>query len=118
VGFQVDKRGIQEHRASLYLQLNRVKEAEEAYRQLLDVNPDNYSYYEGLQKCLGLSPHGKYYSPEQVEKLVQIYDDLCQKYPRSAASKVQSGDPSILLVAAAVLCYLQCYELEWLLVHP
>jgi tetratricopeptide (TPR) repeat protein len=83
----VDKRGIQEHRASLYLQLNRVKEAEEAYRQLLDVNPDNYSYYEGLQKCLGLSPHGKYYSPEQVEKLVQIYDDLCQKYPRSAASK-------------------------------
>jgi tetratricopeptide (TPR) repeat protein len=45
VGFQVDKRGIQEHRASLYLQLNRVKEAEEAYRQLLDVNPDNYSGY-------------------------------------------------------------------------
>ncbi len=45
---------------------------------------------------------------------MQIYDDLCQKYPRSAASKVQSGDPSILLVAAAVLRYL----LEWLLVHP
>ncbi len=44
MGFQVDKRGIQEHRASLYLQLNRVKEAEEAYRQLLDVNPDNYRY--------------------------------------------------------------------------
>jgi tetratricopeptide (TPR) repeat protein len=40
----VDKRGIREHRASLYLQLNYVNEAEEAYRQLLDVNPDNYGY--------------------------------------------------------------------------
>ncbi|KAH9560299.1 hypothetical protein CY35_06G098800 [Sphagnum magellanicum] len=83
----VDKRGIREHRASLYLQLNHVNEAEEAYRQLLDVNPDNYGYYEGLHKCLGLSPQGKSYSPEQVEKLRQIYADLCQKYPRSAASK-------------------------------
>jgi hypothetical protein len=44
-------------------------------------------YYEGLHKCLGLSPQGQSYSPEQVEKLGQIYADLCQKYPRSAASK-------------------------------
>lgn len=39
---QVDKLGLREHRASLYLQTNHVAEAEEIYRKLLDVNPDNY----------------------------------------------------------------------------
>lgn len=39
---QVDKLGLREHRASLYLQVNRLSDAEEAYRKLLDVNPDNY----------------------------------------------------------------------------
>ncbi|KAG0593029.1 hypothetical protein M758_1G292200 [Ceratodon purpureus] len=83
----VDKLGLREHRASLYLQTNRLAEAEEIYRKLLDVNPDNYHYYEGLQKCLGLMPDGKVYTSEQVEKLVKVYDGLREKYPRSAAAK-------------------------------
>ncbi|KAG0580042.1 hypothetical protein M758_4G144800 [Ceratodon purpureus] len=83
----VDKLGLREHRASLYLQINHLAEAEEIYRKLLDVNPDNYHYYEGLQKCLGLAPDGKVYTSEQVQKLVEVYSDLSKKYPRSAAAK-------------------------------
>ncbi|XP_024374282.1 N-terminal acetyltransferase A complex auxiliary subunit NAA15 isoform X1 [Physcomitrium patens] len=83
----VDKLGLREHRASLYLQTNHVAEAEEIYRKLLDVNPDNYLYYEGVQKCLGLAPNGGIYTSEQVQKLEQVYNDLCKKYPRSAAAK-------------------------------
>jgi len=51
--------------------------------------PSGCSYYEGLQKCLGLVPDGKVYTSEQVEKLVELYDDLRIKYPRSAAAKVK-----------------------------
>jgi peptide alpha-N-acetyltransferase len=83
----VDKLGLREHRASLSLQTNRVAQAEEIYRKLLDINPDNYYYYEGLQKCLGLLPKGKVYTSEQVTKLVELYNDLRSKYPRSAAAK-------------------------------
>lgn len=46
---QVDKLGLREHRASLYLQVNRLSDAEEAYRKLLDVNPDNYQYDSFIQ---------------------------------------------------------------------
>lgn len=52
--------------------------------------PSECSYYEGLQKCLGLMPDGKVYTSEQVEKLVEVYSNLRQKYPRSAAAKVSS----------------------------
>nr|XP_024371729.1 N-terminal acetyltransferase A complex auxiliary subunit NAA15-like isoform X2 [Physcomitrium patens] len=83
----VDKLGLREHKASLLLQINRSAEAEDIYRKLLDINPDNYLYYEGLQKCLGLTPNGKAYTSEQVEKLVELYDGLRRKYPRSAAAK-------------------------------
>jgi len=51
--------------------------------------PSECSYYEGLQKCLGLMPDGKVYTPEQVEKLVEVYSNLRNMYPRSAAAKVR-----------------------------
>lgn len=83
----VDKLGLKEQQAALYLQTKHLAEAEDMYRKLLDYNPDNYLYYEGLQKCLGLMPDGKVYTSEQVEKLVGVYSNLRQKYPRSAAAK-------------------------------
>lgn len=83
----VDKLGLREHRASLYLQVKRLSDAEEAYRKLLDVNPDNYHYYEGLQKCVGLAPGAKVYTSEEVEKLTKLYSELREKFPRSAAAK-------------------------------
>ena len=54
------------------------------------------SYYEGLQKCLGLMTEGKVYTSEQVEKLVELYDGLRVKYPRSAAAKVRLLYPTHL----------------------
>ncbi|KAL3676814.1 hypothetical protein R1sor_026762 [Riccia sorocarpa] len=84
----VDKVGLKELRASLLVTLNRLGEAEEVYRYLLDMNPDNYGYYEGLQKCLGLSLQGTDgYSPEQVDKLVELYTSLQTQYPKSSAAK-------------------------------
>jgi len=51
--------------------------------------PPGCSYYEGLQKCLGLVTDGNVYTSEQVKKLVELYNDLRIKYPRSAAAKVR-----------------------------
>ncbi|KAL2608858.1 hypothetical protein R1flu_027431 [Riccia fluitans] len=84
----VDKVGLKELRASLLVALNRLGEAEDVYRYLLDMNPDNYGYYEGLQKCLGLRLQGTDgYTPEQVEKLVELYTSLRAQYPKSSAAK-------------------------------
>lgn len=38
-------------KAQLLLQLDRVAEAQALYRQLLDINPDDYSVHEGLHRC-------------------------------------------------------------------
>lgn len=84
----VDKLGLKEVRASLLLKLNRSKEAEETYLSLLSFNSENYSYYEGLQKSLGLSfEGGKVQDNEHVEKLAELYSSLQYKYPGSAAAK-------------------------------
>ena len=48
------------------------------------------SYYEGLQKCVGLAPGAKVYTSEEVEKLTKLYSELREKFPRSAAAKVWS----------------------------
>lgn len=37
-------------KAALLLQLGRVEEAQALYRQLLELNPDDYSVHEGLHR--------------------------------------------------------------------
>lgn len=46
-----DKRGVTATKAALLLQLGRADEAQALYRQLLDLNPDDYSVHEGLHRC-------------------------------------------------------------------
>lgn len=46
-----DKLGVKAIKAQLLLQLDRVAEAQALYRQLLDINPDDYSVHEGLHRC-------------------------------------------------------------------
>lgn len=48
---QVDKLGLMEQQASLYLQTKHLAEAENMYRKLLDYNPDNYLY---VSRCPSL----------------------------------------------------------------
>lgn len=46
-----DKLGVSSSKARLLLELGRVDEAQALYRQLLDLNPDDYSVHEGLHRC-------------------------------------------------------------------
>jgi hypothetical protein len=40
----------------LCLKAGKQDEAEKLYRELLDLNPENYNYYAGLRKAMGLVP--------------------------------------------------------------
>ncbi|KAI5063900.1 hypothetical protein GOP47_0020570 [Adiantum capillus-veneris] len=84
----VDSLGVKEIQASLFLKLNRMKEAEEAYFMLLDINSENYRYHEGVQKSLGISIDSVYQGGDvQAEELTELYSNLQIKYPKSVAIK-------------------------------
>ncbi|CAD5317743.1 unnamed protein product [Arabidopsis thaliana] len=67
--------------------VGRLEEANKLYRVLLSMNPDNYRYHEGLQKCLGLYSESGQYSSDQIEKLNALYQSLSEQYTRSSAVK-------------------------------
>lgn len=118
-----DKLGTMHTKAQLLLQLQRTAEAEEIYRSLLAINPDDYRVHEGLHLCLGIqppaegqtwqqqqqqqnadnasskcsssrgwSPHSgkkrrvlQHYSDAERHKLSELYQQLCESYPKSLA---------------------------------
>ncbi|XP_010254211.1 PREDICTED: N-alpha-acetyltransferase 16, NatA auxiliary subunit-like isoform X1 [Nelumbo nucifera] len=83
----VDKLALKEQEVSLLVKLGCLGEGEKIFRALLSMNPDNYKYYEGLQKCLGLySEHGLY-SADDIDKLDAFYKSLRQQYTWSSAVK-------------------------------
>ncbi|CAG8665248.1 17380_t:CDS:10, partial [Dentiscutata erythropus] len=81
-----DRRIWKEKRAQFLLKLNRLQEAEAAYEELIDDNPDCYSYYEGFQIAKGIDTNDL--TPECEEKIIALYKDLAQKYPKSNAIKL------------------------------
>ncbi|KAF8103376.1 hypothetical protein N665_0188s0313 [Sinapis alba] len=83
----VDKLSYKEQEASLLSKLGRLEEAKKLYMVLLSMNPDNYRYYEGLQKCLELYSENGQYSTDQIEKLNTLYQSLSEQYTRSSAVK-------------------------------
>ncbi|CAH8355923.1 unnamed protein product [Eruca vesicaria subsp. sativa] len=83
----VDKLSYKEHEAFLLSKLGRPAEADKLYRVLLSMNPDNYRYYEGLQKCFGLYSESGQYSSDKIEKLNTLYQSLSEQYTRSSAVK-------------------------------
>ncbi|XP_047341234.1 N-terminal acetyltransferase A complex auxiliary subunit NAA15-like [Impatiens glandulifera] len=83
----VDKLSYKEHQVSLLVKLDYREDAEKLYTTLLSMNPDNYRYYEGLQKCVGLYSEKNQYSVDEIERLEALYKSLVQKYPRSSAVK-------------------------------
>ncbi|KAF5726902.1 putative NMDA receptor-regulated protein [Tripterygium wilfordii] len=83
----VDKLTYKEQEVSLLVKLGRLEEGAKLYRQLLSMNPDNYIYYEGLQKCLGLYSDEGGYSSEEIDQLDNLYNSLAQQYTWSAAVK-------------------------------
>ncbi|KAL9304484.1 hypothetical protein ACSQ67_021747 [Phaseolus vulgaris] len=83
----VDKLAYKEQEVSLLVKLGRLEEGEALYRALLSMNPDNYRYYEGLQKCVGLYLEDGQYSPDQIDQLDSLYKAIVQQYKWSSAVK-------------------------------
>ncbi|CAL0325972.1 unnamed protein product [Lupinus luteus] len=83
----IDKVSYKEQEVSLLVKLGRLEEGEALYRELLSMNPDNYKYYEGLQKCVGLYSENDHFSPIEIDQLESLYRTLGQQYKRSSAVK-------------------------------
>nr|GMC73322.1 N-alpha-acetyltransferase 15, NatA auxiliary subunit-like [Ipomoea batatas]GMC74948.1 N-alpha-acetyltransferase 15, NatA auxiliary subunit-like [Ipomoea batatas] len=83
----VDKLGYKEQEVCLLLKLRHFEDGERLYKVLLSMNPDNYRYYEGLQRCLGLYSEDGKYSSDEIDRLAATYESLAQQYPISSAVK-------------------------------
>jgi N-alpha-acetyltransferase 15/16, NatA auxiliary subunit len=71
---------VMEMRADYLLRLNRSVEAEAAYVALLDRNPENSNYYDGLIQAKGI--------PESDHKaLKEVYDEWVSRCPRGDAPR-------------------------------
>lgn len=68
-----DKLAVEETRGELLLKLERLDEATEVYRRLQERNPENWSYYHGLEKAL---------KPSSVEERLKIYEETWEKFPK------------------------------------
>ncbi|KAG1346243.1 N-terminal acetyltransferase A complex auxiliary subunit NAA15 [Cocos nucifera] len=83
----VDKLAFKEQMASMLANLGRLEEGEKIYRSLLFMNSDNYRYFMGLQKCLGLYSEKGQYTSDEVERLDVLYKSLKEQYNWSSAVK-------------------------------
>ncbi|KAI3455389.1 hypothetical protein Pfo_012052 [Paulownia fortunei] len=83
----VDKLAYKEQEVSLLEKLCLFDEGEELYKKLLSMNTDNYRYYEGLQRCMGLYKATGQYSSDEIDRLETLYVSLSKQYSRSSAVK-------------------------------
>lgn len=79
----LDRVAVMEAKARLLLKLDKLEEAETAYRDLIDRNNDYRFYYESLEKCLGLDRSKK----EDLPKLVDLYESYAEKNERVDAPR-------------------------------
>lgn len=75
-----DRQTAMELRAGYLLKLGKKKEAEKAYRALLDRNGEYQPYYEGLQAALGVAA-------SDVKALRELFGHYAKKNPRGDAAK-------------------------------
>ncbi|XP_051982527.1 N-alpha-acetyltransferase 15, NatA auxiliary subunit-like isoform X2 [Xyrauchen texanus] len=68
-----DKLAVEETKGELLLNLERFEEAADVYRRLQERNPENWSYYHGLEKAL---------KPVSTEEKLKIYEEAWEKYPK------------------------------------
>ncbi|XP_030638927.1 N-alpha-acetyltransferase 15, NatA auxiliary subunit a [Chanos chanos] len=68
-----DKLAVEETKGELFLKLDRSAEAAEVYQNLLERNPENWSYYQGLERAL---------KPANAEERQQIYEEAWVKFPK------------------------------------
>ncbi|GLI75276.1 hypothetical protein PoHVEF18_003529 [Penicillium ochrochloron] len=81
VGYRcTDVLAVMEMKADYLLRLGRKSEAEEAYTALLDRNPENSVYYNGLIQAKGISG-------DDHKALKALYDEWVEKNPRGDAAR-------------------------------
>lgn len=69
---------LQETKADLLIKLGRPDEARQIFENLLERNPENWAYYEGLERSS--------LAESEADRLA-IYTTYTSKYPRAAAPK-------------------------------
>jgi N-alpha-acetyltransferase 15/16, NatA auxiliary subunit len=79
----LDRVAIMEARARFLLKLNKLDEAEQAYRALQERNNEYRFYYECLEKACGLERSKK----EDIPKLVELYDSFIEGNERVDAPR-------------------------------
>ena len=75
-----DRGSVMGLRAKYLLELGRKEEAQDAYRKLLDRNPENRGYYDGLIAALQIDPGDH-------KALKGLYDEYLEKNPRGDAAR-------------------------------
>ncbi|KAG4955373.1 hypothetical protein JHK85_041753 [Glycine max] len=100
--YKVDKLAYKEQEVSLLVKLAHLEEGEKLYRKLLSMNPDNYRYYEGLQKCVGLYSENGHYSLDEIDQLDALYRTLGQQYKWSSAVKADILEQIILEIESSI----------------
>lgn len=76
----LDQLSVMERRAKYLAQLGRKDEAVQAYRALLDRNPDHTEYYDLLAEVMDIS------NEDQMAKKA-VYDEYSEKFPRCDAAR-------------------------------
>ncbi|CAJ0967106.1 unnamed protein product, partial [Ranitomeya imitator] len=73
-----DQLQVEEIKGDIYLNLGRWKEATAVFRALINRNPENWKYYENLEKAL---------HPATTEERLGIYDEFCERHPRAVSPR-------------------------------
>ena len=81
----MDKLYFKQKCGEFYIELQQYEQSEQLYRELLDINNDNYIYHTGLLKSTQLYDINNKYTTEQENKLIKLYTTLQSLYPSSSA---------------------------------
>ncbi|XP_063160633.1 N-alpha-acetyltransferase 16, NatA auxiliary subunit [Candoia aspera] len=73
-----DKLMVDEIKGEMLLNLGRLKEAAETYKDLIDRNAESWSYYEGLEKAL---------QPHSLEERLELYEEIGKRHPRAVSPR-------------------------------
>lgn len=73
---------VMELEATVYEKLNQADKAEEQYRKLIELNPDNMGYYKSLLSLKGHYVDGAVV-PEHLPKILTIMDAFAESNPKA-----------------------------------
>eukprot|EP01134_Creolimax_fragrantissima_P003898 CFRG3898T1 len=85
----VDVQSFKELRSQLLLEANRFEDAEKSYRDMIQTNPDQKTYYMGLESCRRGQKDEATSETDFADELVGMYKQLVTTYPRSITPKIR-----------------------------